>query len=420
MGAAGGIAVLATAGRGPTAGLTAGVLVALGTAATWYGARREQRLGAAASALGRPLSDAPDGRGPGPDRTPAEVASPFVPAALAATGTAPLPVPSALLVDSYMIGWRRFWDRVAPVWSRQIDASKVQMETAIRDLSTSFSGIVERLEQSVAASSAASGSVDGDGGLAAVFARSEPELGAVVTWLKASVSSKATILDKIRGLNQFINQLQRMAVDVGRIAAQTRLLSLNATIEASRAGEFGRGFAVVAEEVRKLSQLSSETGGRIAENVNAISAAIVATCQSAEASARDEGSAARASEETIGSVLDSFREVTGALARSAGVLKDSSVGIKSDVSQALVQLQFADRVSQMMAHVQADIARFLQHFDAHQVRFEEGGELQALDPEAFLAELQGTYTMREERDLHAGTPLAGAQAPAPEQDVTFF
>lgn len=43
------------------------------------------------------------------------------------------------------------------------------------------------------------------------------------------------------------------------IAAQTNLLSLNASIEAARAGEVGRGFAVVADEIRKLAESSRDT-----------------------------------------------------------------------------------------------------------------------------------------------------------------
>jgi len=64
-----------------------------------------------------------------------------------------------------------------------------------------------------------------------------------------------------------------MATSVEELAAKTNLLALNAAIEAARAGEEGRGFSIVADEVRKLSMLSAETGLKIRERVQDISAA---------------------------------------------------------------------------------------------------------------------------------------------------
>lgn len=53
-------------------------------------------------------------------------------------------------------------------------------------------------------------------------------------------------------------EAQAMLDKVGRIAADTRLVALNASIEAARLGSQGRSFAVVAEEVRCLSRQTSE------------------------------------------------------------------------------------------------------------------------------------------------------------------
>ncbi|MGN2387625.1 MULTISPECIES: methyl-accepting chemotaxis protein [Pseudomonas syringae group] len=302
-----------------------------------------------------------------------------------------------------------------PIWAKQVESSRQQTETAIVELTDRFTGISERLQETVQASQHAAGELDGqnaDGALK-VLSQSDSELSQVIDSLKATQASRDQTLSQVRNLTAYTGELRTMAADVAAIAAQTNLLALNAAIEAARAGEAGRGFAVVADAVRSLSSKSSETGQQMSAKVDIINNAITQLVQAASSGADQDSQSVTTSEQSIQNVLERFQTITRHLAESADLLKQESYGIRDEMTEVLVSLQFQDRVSQILSHVRDNIDAL----HAHLLQASQSpDQAVAIDARQWLARMESTYATDEQRRTHRGESAAQQNS----QEITFF
>jgi methyl-accepting chemotaxis protein len=302
-----------------------------------------------------------------------------------------------------------------PIWAKQVESSRHQTEEAIVSLANRFTGIAARLQETVQASQHAAGELDGqaaDGALE-VLARSDSELSQVINSLKATQTSRDQTLAQVRSLTAYTGELRTMAADVAAIAAQTNLLALNAAIEAARAGEAGRGVAVGADAVRSLSSKSSETGQQMSAKVDIINNAITQLVQAASSNADQDSHSVAESENSIQVVLERFQNITGRLAESADLLKQESYGIRDEMTEVLVNLQFQDRVSQILSHVRDNMHALHDHLlQASQAP----DQAVAVDARQWLARMEATYATDEQRRLHHGEAAVQQNS----QDITFF
>ncbi|MFH2135572.1 MAG: methyl-accepting chemotaxis protein [Pseudomonadota bacterium] len=303
---------------------------------------------------------------------------------------------------------------VLPVWSNQIEMARAQTEGAITDLSMRFANLSQRLSAAVDASGGEGG---GQAGLVGLLQNSQRELNSIITSLRAALEVKRAMLGEVQTLARFTGDLQKMAQDVADIAGQTNLLALNAAIEAARAGEVGRGFAVVADEVRKLSNLSGETGKKMSATVDTVNKAIASTLRVSEQYAEQDAAMVMNSEQTIAQVLSQFGDATSALANSTETLRHESQVIGGEIANVLVDLQFQDRVSQMLMHVRNDMDKLDGHLREGEQARAAGNVLAAMDARAWLSELAQTYTMPEQHVAHGGTAPAESNN---DSDITFF
>jgi methyl-accepting chemotaxis protein len=130
---------------------------------------------------------------------------------------------------------------------------------------------------------------------------------------------------EVRELTETADSINRFVGIVSRIAEQTNLLSLNAAIEAARAGSAGRGFAVVADEVRKLADQAQQA----AEDVVQLTA--VVTRRVGTTTLAMESGAARVGE--IESVSAGIDNALSAITLSAEQTRTAATGLGEAAGQ---------------------------------------------------------------------------------------
>lgn len=208
----------------------------------------------------------------------------------------------------------------------------------------------------------------------------------IVSSVKEGASRSVTMMQALESKTQEINEIVGY---ISSIAAQTNILSLNASIEAARAGEQGRGFAVVAGEVKKLAEqttqaannasgilfelqnAASDSGKAVADGINDVERSVVqiekvkgvfdkvqdavrdVTAQIEEVSAATEELSASAEE-----VSASMDEMVAISRESLTELKGIGDGAEEQ-HQAMEEISSsAHSLSQMAAELQEMILKF--------------------------------------------------------------
>jgi methyl-accepting chemotaxis protein len=124
-----------------------------------------------------------------------------------------------------------------------------------------------------------------------------------------------------------IDTIRDMAGVIQNIASQTNLLAMNAAIEAAHAGDAGRGFSVVADEIRKLSEASTQSSREISDSIGGI----VRTIEAAT-------SANTETTKAFASIDSGINEVSSSLTELFGNIDENRTGSRQ-ILTAMVELQ---------------------------------------------------------------------------------
>ena len=141
----------------------------------------------------------------------------------------------------------------------EIGATSKEISATSKELAKAMKSVTEVAEETTTLASA------GQGGLVKMEST-----------MKQIMEASGSINARLAVLSEKAGNINTVVTTITKVADQTNLLSLNAAIEAEKAGEYGRGFAVVATEIRRLADQTAAATSDIETMVNEMQSAVSA------------------------------------------------------------------------------------------------------------------------------------------------
>ncbi len=325
-------------------------------------------------------------------------------------------------LETQNTNWKEFATTMiplVPVFCAQLKAVIAQTEQASGEIAARFQDISQRatLQADHASQLYAADECGVENILAEVDRLIATFVADVLVASQAAIAAGSVMSEAAVGTKSITGILE----EIQFIADQTRLLSLNAAIEAARAGQHGRGFAVVAEEVSKLAHRSGQAAETICKVVHEVStntdSALLKLEVMGSVDLTKTLSMKQQVEKLSRSVLLKNQALDSTLEQSRAIAQ----AVAADVAKIIMTLQFQDITRQKLEHVAEPLERIREHLQGLVFGLDTFSAQGALEA---LRNLENSYTMDSERATMAAARTTGVETPQssyePVSNVTLF
>jgi methyl-accepting chemotaxis protein WspA len=247
--------------------------------------------------------------------------------------------------------------------STQLSASSRELESTLNEQVASTNEVVSSAKEISATAEALVTTMSDVAGLSHEAASSaglgQKGLMRMGETMEKMEQASTAIAQKLSAINAKVSNITSVVTTITKVADQTNLLSLNAAIEAAKAGEFGQGFAVVAREIRRLADQTAVATLDIEQTVKEMQASVSSGVMGMEKFTQEVRSAVHEVNGISGQIGRIIEQVQGLGPRFESVnegMESQSIGARQ-ISEAMIQLSQATRNT---ADSQRDAARAIQ------------------------------------------------------------
>jgi methyl-accepting chemotaxis protein len=174
----------------------------------------------------------------------------------------------------------------------------------------------------------------------------------VMQGMVTSMDSIKSSNDELKKMVQIISDISSKTSVINDIVFKTQLLSVNASIEAARAGQHGKGFAVVAEEVGNLAQIS----GKAAEEIRDMLSKSQGRVEEIVSLTNDRVSEG---EKVVQRAMSTFVEISNGIGKIQGYaqsVNEATTQQQEGITQISTAMSEMDKASQMNSHEASNVS----------------------------------------------------------------
>jgi methyl-accepting chemotaxis protein len=306
---------------------------------------------------------------------------------------------------------------VLPVLEEQLREASGQIQSAVEGVCNDFSAMASRAKQSVESAATVIGGADGRQGLDTLVDTSRNTLEHLLERIVRSSELSMKAVYRMDDVEDGMERIAKILAQVDGIAASTRVLAVNAKIEAVRVGEQGKGFGVVAAEISELAKSTASFASAIQAIAGELRQEIRATVGELRELASTDMTEVLLSKQEVETALNSMRRSHAAMLEEVEHSAGAAEHLAADITSAVIRLQFQDRVSQRIAHVIDALEEIRGGLAPHVHRLDEETARKAEQKrERIVERLGGCYTMDAERQVLAAKLGQRSVAPAGGDD----